>query len=160
MAFTGGDSSFSIDAVGNKVETLTPVVWEHESIPYLQFVGIDIHLVDGSVIALLSEMDNGNDFYGLYLMLHKQNHFESGQPIDPTSIYRTKELSEFPAGRAKVSIVRRDGPTAVIEATIAFNNKMVRIVSGEIHERTEGKLEIVEGDESLLVQLLNVNTHQ
>src|SRR5688572_2265681 len=74
----------------------TDVIWTHPDIPYLQLIGIDIYLPDGSVLALLSQLDDGTGYYGLYLLQLPRPREIDPAPSEHPGIYRTRRMSEFP----------------------------------------------------------------
>lgn len=127
------------------------VEWSHPSIPYLQFTNVDMQLACGKTMRLLSQLEDGTGFHGLYLVEIE----ELSEPIseEKWSIFRTREISELPLGLLKVEVLRRDEPNVAVEARITIDNHALKVLSAEIHPRAAGKFEIVEGDESFLIQL-------
>lgn len=127
-------------------------VWAHESVPYLQMSYLDIHLAEGRALRLLSQLEDGTSFHGFFL-----NNVDRSEPDSEESpewsIYRTRELHELPLGLAKLSIVRRDGPNAVIEIELTIGEDIIRLLAAEVDEQLDGTLRICEPDESILVQL-------
>jgi hypothetical protein len=151
MALGGGGSSVDDQTVDTGWCGAAPVVWEHKSVPFRQFIGIDIELASGEMYRLLSQFEDRTNFYGLYL--RPLSEMTTPRGADVGSIYRARELVELPTGVATVNVLRQDGPTSVIEATLLFNQLKVRLLSAEVYERGDESFEVVEGDESILVQL-------
>ncbi len=154
MALCGGEPCSVADAAGQAVDSYTPVQWTHESIPYLQFTGLDIHLANGSVLQLNSQLEDGTGYHGLFLLQAPERQAacklaRAGQ----VSIFRTRDVPELPLGTARLSVNRQEGPNAVVEATIRIGSDTVRLLAAEVSERSGGELRIVEPDESILVQL-------
>lgn len=128
-----------------------PVLWENSSVPYLQLISVDVQLSDGSIYRMHSNADDGSGYYGLYLV--------SRDVIDKTSlpeigsIYRTRDLSEFPIGAAAVAINEIDGPNAVLRVEMVVGGHTVSFWSAEVYERDAGHFELVGKDESILIQV-------
>lgn len=127
------------------------VEWSNPSVPYLQFTNLDIQLVCGKTMRLLSQLDDGAGFYGLYLIELEQRAKLDAE--ESWSIFRTREIPELPLGLLNVEVLRRTEPNAAIEANITIANDTIKILAAEVHPRTDGKFDIVEGDESLLIKL-------
>ncbi|PKN21413.1 MAG: hypothetical protein CVU65_16915 [Deltaproteobacteria bacterium HGW-Deltaproteobacteria-22] len=154
MAIGGGGYCVDEQTVETGWASATPVVWQDDSIPYRQFTHIDMELADGRVFSLVSQFQDGTDFYGLYLVL--SDAISKLREADDGGIYRVRELTDFPTGVTSVRAVRRDGPTSVVEAEFSFREGVIRFLSAEVHERDGGYV-IVERDESVLVQMERSN---
>lgn len=141
MALSGGDHNGSN----------APVLWEHDSMPFRQFTSIDMRLADDRIFRLLSQYENGTDFYGLYLI----PILKMATPDDVPSgnIYRTRELRELPTGICEVAILQSADPASMIEAKLFFAGTAVRLLSAEVHERADGRFEMMVGDGAIPVQV-------
>lgn len=130
-----------------------PVVWEDPRIPYLQLTSIDLQLEDGSVYRMLSQLDDGteNGYFGLYLVA--LDVLAMPYPAGNGSIYRRRELSELPVGLANVVVLENHGPNAVSRIDIIVARQRVSCWAAEVYEREDGAFEIIEPDESILLQL-------
>ncbi len=150
MALSGGDFCVNDETTVTGWAGSTCVVWQDDSIPYRQFVQIDMELVDGRIVSLVSLPQDGTNLYGLDLVLScvLPEHRES----EHGGIYRVQELNDFPKGRISVRSIRRDEKLNVLEAELTFCDGTVRFLSAEIYERDGGYV-IVEQDESVLVQM-------
>ncbi|MES2185113.1 MAG: hypothetical protein V4505_11250 [Pseudomonadota bacterium] len=152
----GGGGSF---AVAEDEWEHEPVVWADPAVPFLQCTSIDIHLHDGTAVRMLSDPDVGNMDCGLYLRTFTPAAEEPGKPAEPEdktgapAIFRTRDLDELPLGLAQVTIVREERPTWVVEAELRIAGHVVRLLSAEVEERSNGGFRIVELDESILLQL-------
>ncbi|MES2072003.1 MAG: hypothetical protein V4488_16725 [Pseudomonadota bacterium] len=153
MAVSGGEPVSQADALGNVVNEYTPIIWEHASVPYRQFTGIDIYMADGEVLSLLSQIDDGSGYYGLYLLERQREDTDRVEQRETSSIYQVLDLIELPVGVAGVSVNRQNGENAVLEATISIGKNVVRIVAGEVYDDEHGVFRIVEPDETILLQL-------
>jgi len=153
MALSGGEPVSWADALGNVVNEHTPIIWEHVSVPYRQFTGIDIYMDDGEVLSLLSQIDDGAGYYGLYLLERRREDIDRVEHRETPSIYQVVDLIELPVGMVGVSVNRKDGENAVLEATISIGKNVIRIVAGEVYDDKHGALRIVEPDEAILLQL-------
>jgi hypothetical protein len=152
MAVAGGkESEVWSEITGQWKLELEQVEWSHSSVPYLQFTTLDMQLANGQTLRLLSQLEDGTGFHGLYLVEVEKVSEPSIE--DEWSIFRTREIAELPLGLSKVSVLRQDGPSAVIEASISIESHVVRLLAAEVHPRLDGKFDIVEGDESILIQL-------
>lgn len=147
----GTQDSNDDDAEATGTVQPEPAQWSHPSIPFLQFINIDIQLSNGTTVRLLSQLDDGSGYYGLYLL--DDDNADVPCEEEPGSIFRTRELTELPLGIATVTVVRQDGPDAIIEARIVIDAREIRLLAAEVHLRTPGVFDIVEGDESILLQL-------
>ncbi|NHZ45045.1 hypothetical protein [Massilia aquatica] len=130
-----------------------PVVWEDPRIPYLQLTSIDLQLGDGSIYRMLSQFDDGteNGYFGLYLVA--QDVLATPYPAETGSIYRRRELSELPVGLASVVFLETNEPNAVSRIEIIVARQRVSCWAAEVYEREDGAFEIIEPDESILVQV-------
>jgi hypothetical protein len=128
-------------------------VWEDVSIPYLQLDVIDIYLRDGSVQRLYSQLGDGTAFYGLFLFEASGEPLKPTESVPPKSIFRTRDLWELPTGSAEVAILRQEGSNAVIEAEIYIGSRTIRLLAAEVEESITGEYRVVEGDESILLQI-------
>ena len=133
-------------------ERVRDQVWAHESVPYLQLSYLDIHLAEGRALRLLSQLEDGSSFHGFFLLNLDRSEADS-EPSPEWSIFRTRELDELPLGMAKLSIIRRDGPNALIEIELAIGHDVIRLLAAEVDEQLDGTFRICEPDESILVQL-------
>lgn len=126
------------------------VEWSNSSIPYLQFTDIDIQLANGTAIRLLSQFDDRNGFYGLYFI----EIDEISEPCigEEWSIFCRRDIPELPLGLARIEVLRKDG-TNIIEASIFIAASTIRLLSAEIHPCMNDEFDIVECDESILIQL-------
>jgi hypothetical protein len=151
MALGGGERIMSEETPDTGCWEQTPIIWEHDSIPYAQFTHVDLLLTDGRAYRLLSQFEDGTGFHGLYLC----ELVEIQEPKGPEafSIYRTRELTELPKGLARVEVLRQDNPNAVIDVVLSIGSATIRLLSAEVHERWGGTFEVCERDETILVQL-------
>jgi len=127
------------------------VEWSHPSVPYLQFTDLDIQLSNGQAMRLLSQLDDGTGFYGLYLV--EAERMSEPSVDEASSIFRAREVVELPLGPARLEVVRQDGPTAVVEARIHIGGLEITLLAAEVHSRMDGTFDVVERDESILVQV-------
>jgi len=127
----------------------SPAVWRHDSVPYTQFGRIDIHL-ESDMVALLSQMDDGSDFFGLYLQ-----QFEDPLRVpdaEKDSHFRTRELHELPVGLIERVEVRAESELKNLELFLWIGGVQLSFLSGEVWEDFK-ILKIVVPDESILVQV-------
>ena len=127
------------------------VLWEHESVPYLQLASIDLQLEDGAIYRMLSQSDDGSGYYGLYLI--PQESLNAPLALEQGSIFRTRDLNELPVGPATVRVTRAEGPNAIIQIEIAIGSRIVSCRAAEVYERDDGSFRIVDADESILLQI-------
>lgn len=154
MALCGGEQSTWTDAGGIEHMQLSPVQWEHRSVPYLQLISVDIRLADGAAFRLLSQLEDGTGFHGLFLVEQKAASTWSAASLpQEDGIFRARRLEELPLGVARVVAVRRDQWNAVVEASIIIADATIRIVAAEVHPTDSGEFAVVEPDESILLQL-------
>jgi hypothetical protein len=152
MAVNGGsESNVWNESKGQWQVEHEQVEWSNPSVRYLQFTNLDIHLACGKTMRLLSQLDDGTGFYGLYLMEVEQGAKLGAE--ESWSICRPRELPELPHGLLNIEVLRRREPNAAIEANITIANDTINILAAEVHPRADGRFDIVEGDESLLIQL-------
>lgn len=127
-----------------------PVVWRHDSVPYTQFGRIDIHLgsdLESDTVALLSQMEDGSDFHGLYLQ-----QFEdplSPEDAEEDGIFRTRELHELPVGLIERVEVRAESELKNLELFLWVGGVQLSFLAGEVWE----DFRIRVPDESILVQV-------
>ena len=153
MALSEGEPCDCADAAINNCTIHPPVLWQHPSVPYLQFTVIDMHLADGRVFQLFSQAEDGTGHHGFFLVEIQSNEQLIPDHPEKGSIYRTQVLHELPVGIARITVVRRNGPNADIEATISIDGNTIRIFAAEVEEIAYGRFRIVDCDESILLQL-------
>jgi hypothetical protein len=130
----------------------SPTIWQHPSISFLQFLRLDAFLDCGRVLTLLSQLDDGCNFFGIYIE-NSLTHLLENEPHESGSIYRNREVPEIPAGRVFLTESKLDNSGNVIEISISIGNSTVRMISGEVYEGTDGSFWIAEVDECILVQV-------
>ncbi|KEH14296.1 hypothetical protein GY15_06465 [Delftia sp. 670] len=59
----------------------------------------------------------------------------------------------MPLGLVRIKDMRRDADGFVVEMCMHIGQKVVRFLSGEVYERGQGLFEVIELDESILVQI-------
>lgn len=151
MALGGGAMTMAETTPETGVWAQTPLVWEHDSIPFLQLTNLDVTLDGGEVYRVLSQFDDGLGRHGIYLV--QLPLAADGRDTEMSSAFRIRQLSEFPTGRVSVNVAREDGPRAILEVQLSVGASVVRLVSGEVYEREADVFEICGPDETLLVQL-------
>ncbi len=127
---------------------VTSVVWQHDSVPFLQLGRLDLGLSTGATLSILAQIDSGTGYYGLYLA---HGYAEADDYSSPTA--RWRELRELPLGVLRLLQIRRDGPHAILEIALLVGSATVRLLAAEVEEQFDGTLRICEPDESVLVQL-------
>lgn len=127
------------------------VIWAHPDVAYLQLINLDVQLEDGRVYRMLSQLDDGAGYYGLYLVRREQ--MDSLSSLQCGSIYRTREITELPVGQANVVVTESDDGDAALRIEIAVGGHTVSCWAAEVYERAGGKFEVVQKDESILVQV-------
>ncbi|ANH67107.1 hypothetical protein [Mitsuaria sp. 7] len=151
MALNGGEDVAMDESVVSDLAGKSPVVWTHEDVPFWQFVAIDVETSGGTVYRLLSEFNHGDGReYGLFL--ERSEAPMAPEPEKPGHIFRTRVLEVLPTGTVTVS-VQRDPAGAIVEAWLAIGSDVVRLLSGEIHPRSDGRFDLVSPDETILLQL-------
>ena len=141
MAFSEGEEGASI-------------IWQHSSIPFMQFIRLDALLDDGHVMTFLSQLDDGSGWFGIYTPSQPIGLLET-EVYQPGSIYRRRDISEMPTGKISGTKDESDGSGNVLEIFLAIGNSIIRIISGEIYEKNDGSFWMASVDESLLVQVTN-----
>jgi hypothetical protein len=150
MALGGGNEVLDECANRDGVLRTTPLVWRHPSIPFIQFTHLDLSLNDGRIVRIIAEAKGVSDSYGLRLEHLQSQNSPASAPDHP--IYRNRELTELPTGAVRVEVVRESSSLAAIDVCLNISGVAVRLVAGEVYER-DGRFEIVEADESILMQL-------
>lgn len=138
-------------ALSEHCSTQPGVRWYDQRVLYRQFVSVDMEMADGSVCRLLSREDESCGDHDLYLL--ERDAIELPALPENGSIYRTRELSELPTGMATFRPVERDSQDAIVRAELLIGGHVVLFWSAEVYERDDGCLDIVDRDESILVQL-------
>ncbi|MGJ7558927.1 hypothetical protein ACSFBI_33700 [Variovorax sp. RB3P1] len=127
------------------------VQWSHPAVPHLQMIEVVLSMDDGRNLSLLSQHEDGTGVHGLYLL---SGPHTSPQLTTPESgIYRARELGELPTGPMQVLELRRDVSNSIIEMVLRVNSSVIRFLSGEVYERDGNRFEIIEVDESILIQV-------
>ena len=122
-------------------DQVTSVVWQHDSIPFLQLGRVDLRLSSGATLSILGQLD------GMYLAHATQDDYSYSSPTT-----RWRELRELPTGVLRLLQVRADGPY-ILEVELLVGSATVRILAAEVDQEWDGTLRICEPDESVLVQL-------
>src|SRR5258707_907277 len=105
MALAEG-GRWDMDESGRQHWVPGEAVWSHPQVPYLQFIEIWIQLVDGRVWSMLSRIDDGSGFHGLYLVTPEASESDPGVPASIG--YRDRLLAELPLGLVRIKDMRRD----------------------------------------------------
>lgn len=151
MALSDG-GCWDMDASGMATFAPGEMVWSHPDIPYLQFVDVCATLADGQTLSLRSQFDDGSGVHGLYVEAFTDEGF--WRPDSSSGIFRHREIAELPTGRMTIVKFRRDGATSnVIAIHARIGSTVVQFLSGEVHERDDGRFDVVELDESVLIQV-------
>ena len=150
MALGGGNEVLDEFSDQDGAHRTTAMVWEHPSIPFVQFIHLDLALSDGRVVRIISEVEGNSHIYGLHFIESEALAPETAAPKD--SIYRRRELPELPTGAVRVEVAREKASSTAIDVYFHVNGAVVRLLAGEVYERDE-RFEIVEADESILIQL-------
>ena len=130
----------------------TPVIWEHPSIPFMQFDRLEAILDNGNVVNLLSRIDDGSNWFGIYARSLTSSLLRL-EPYEDGSIFRTRFVSEIPAGKVSSIKVKLDDAGNVLEFSLCIGSSTIRIVSGEVYDNEDGSYWISQVDETLLVQI-------
>ena len=94
-------------------EDRLPIRWEDPSIPFLQFIWLDLQLDTGQVLRLISQMDHGTGHRGFYLEEIAELP-ELRVSDDPSSVFRDRALTELPLGEVEIVGLLMDGPSATV----------------------------------------------
>ncbi|SCX66597.1 hypothetical protein [Variovorax sp. EL159] len=127
------------------------VQWSHPAEPYLQMIEVLLRLDDGRSFSLRSQFDDGTGIHGLFLLSEPHESLRLAAPS--AEIFRLRELVELPTGLMQVQELRRDAANNVIEILLRVDSSVILFLSGEIYEREGNRFEIVEADESILIQV-------
>ncbi len=142
----GGEMALAEARAGREVR------WEDPSVPFLQFVNLDLRFDDGQAVRLLSQLEDGTGFHGFYVEaldeLPKLRVFD-----ESSSILRDRVLSELPLGKIEFVELRHDGPSAIVEMRLRLSGAEIRLLAAEIYEEHDASLRIGERDESILIQV-------
>lgn len=151
MALSEEDGSRTNVNFGKECLSSSHVVWEHSSVPYFQFINLDIKLATGKIFHLISQIEDKTGFHGLYLL---DSMPETGVSFNEScSIYKVHELVDLPVGLANVQVLIQDTPHAVIKARIRIGTDSIDLLAAEIHQSFTGDFEVFDRDESILIQL-------
>lgn len=126
------------------------IQWHHPGIPFMQLVSLDCLLQDGAAFRMLAQLDSGDGRFGLYLV--PRHTLEEASMPEQGSIFRTRELTELPCGKATVAIRDADGES-VQRIDITIGGQVLACRAAEVHEESGGGFRIVDGDDSILVQV-------
>ncbi len=144
--------SWEMDASGMEMFAPGEMVWSHPDVPCLQFADVCATLADGKTLSLRSQFNDGSGVHGLYVETVMDKGIEPAEPL--SGIFRHREISEIPTGRMTILQVRREGATSnVIELHVRIGSTVVQFLSGEVYERDGDRFEVVELDESVLIQV-------
>ncbi len=126
-------------------------IFKDQSLPFLQSGVVYLQFESGDHIKLITYQND--DTWGILL---SSEFFQNEPEIDPgsnDSIYRTRVLNEFPHGEITSVNVSHDHYGNLDEIYIKISDKTILLVSGEVYETMEGKLEVMKNDESILLFL-------
>lgn|GEM_PF-680203 len=123
--------------------------WEDNFVPYLQLDCLDVELEGSKVARIVTYQDN--DDFGI-CRRDDLGQFTLSEEIDPTSIFRRRELSELPVGCIDgVNVLTSHGVICRLELLLGRNR--VTLIPGEVYEQEDCSLKIKSPDESILVQV-------
>ncbi|WP_326536752.1 hypothetical protein [Pseudorhodoferax sp.] len=114
-------------------------------------IEVVLSLEDGRNLSVRSQHEDGTGVHGLYLISGPSTPARLACPA--AEIYQTRELTELPKGPMQVVELRRDVSGCVVEMFLGVNSSVIRLLSGEVYEREEDQFEVVEVDESILIQV-------
>jgi hypothetical protein len=120
-------------------------------VPYAQFLSVEFLLASGKSYKIDSLPINGDCFCSL--IITEISAQTPPKPYTSGSIYRDICPIGLPTGQASVISTRLDHTGSVIEIALSIDSHVVRLLSGEVYACKGDKFKIVEGDESILVQL-------
>jgi hypothetical protein len=126
------------------------VLWHDKSVPYLQFGRIDIHIESGKIVSLLSQLDDGSNWFGLYLAEFSDclvpGNYEKG------SIYDVRQIDELPLGVIKNIVIKEVEGNNPIKILIEIGENVISFFSGEVYAESQG-YKICSPDECILIQI-------
>lgn len=146
-----------LDNTGQEFFQSGEVRWSHPAVPHLQMIEVVLILDDGRKLSLLSQHEDGTGVHGLFLFSEPHDSLQQAAP--DAAIFRTRQLVELPTGPMQVLELRRDAANNVIEMLLRVGSSVVRLLSGEVYEREGNRFEIVEVDESILIQVDGKKPH-
>ena len=94
--------------------------------------------------------DDTGETWGIFTSDLKQSEPELDAGSDD-SIFRTRELISFPTGEISAVSVALDSWGDISEVTLDFSGDTILLVAGEVYENWNGTLDVIEGDESILL---------
>ena len=122
------------------------VLWQHPSVPFLQFGAIELSLSSGAFVKWFSHIETG-------LYFHYVASSSAPVPAAHDSIFRTREIQELPSGPISHVNAREDQDGNVLEVQVRIGAVNVRFLAGEVEEQHDHSLRIVMPDECILVQV-------
>jgi hypothetical protein len=124
--------------------------FEDPAIPFLQLYSLYLELEELETVKFITYQND--DTWGLLATTDiepGEQQYWRDQPAD--SIYRYRELHDFPRGRIDDVSVALDEKEDIAEVLLCVGGKDVLLVAGEVYETWGDALEVVKGDESILM---------
>lgn len=127
--------------------------WFDDSVDVLQLGRLDLVISSGAVVPLVTVQDQDSTVVAWGLCRRDDLPPLELEPHEPSSIYRTRVLSELPTGRITSVNVVQKSHGVIARVSLDVQGQEVSLRPGEVYEQWDGSLRIVEMDESILVQV-------
>lgn len=128
-----------------------PIIWYHDSIPFLQFDSIYLYVDKKWYQMMTYQHDQG---WGLQVLKLKGER-PSLDPIsrEEQSIYRDRSVSEIPTGTILSVTLNKFDSVNIGAVTMQIDDYFINIFAGEVDEKVNGTFVVLPEDESVLIQV-------
>jgi hypothetical protein len=127
------------------------VNWAHQSVPYKQFLEIELNVSEDLKVRIESGLDQNCNYYCLKFLSEAKNlelyEAQVGESI------RVRSLGELPIGKIEGIKTSYNEMNNLVGITILINGTEIKICSGEILEKEANIFEIVKPQEFVLVSI-------
>ena len=130
-------------------EKIENVIWSHESVPYRQFLEIELTLNEGFKAKITAGLDSDFNYYCLSFS-SSQNELEKYEPTNGDFI-RVVTLENLPLGKVEEIAVTLSEQEQLVSLALSINGVHCEICCGEVIENEEQLFEVNKPQEFVLV---------
>jgi len=122
--------------------------FEHPDLPFVQAMVLELVLSRAGRVHVVTWMDEDTE---CRLLAHPGETLEWSGSEGEVSIYRYRRLAEFQRKRIERVDLSVDDAGRILEIRLQVAGAGIHLLAGEVYEGRDGRLTVIEGDESVLI---------